>query len=231
MLKFPKVTIFDLDNTLYDYDSANNFGKLALIDYLSENLSKKQSDVSKELEISRIRVKETLGRTASSHSRLLFIRDFLTRNEIFSHATFALECEQVYWREFLDKSILFEGVIDFITLLRLNRVKTVLITDFTTNIQLRKLSWFNLEKSFDLIITSEEAGGDKITGKPENFLTNFVSISGKELWTIGDMDHDHMFVSESTFFKKVKSKDFKKIEERSYEFSNFLDLISNLNSS
>jgi putative hydrolase of the HAD superfamily len=229
MLKLPKIAIFDLDNTLYDYDSANYFGKLALIDYLSENLSKEPSDISKELERSRIRVKEALGKTASSHSRLLYIRDFLTRNEIFTHATFALECEQVYWRAFLDKSILFEGVMDFISLLRLNRVKTVLITDFTTNIQLRKLSWFNLEKSFDLVITSEEAGGDKITGKPENFLENFISVSGGEVWAIGDMDYDHIFVSESTFFKKVQSKEFKNTEERRYEFSSFLDLISKLN--
>ncbi len=230
MLKIPNLVIFDLDNTLYDYDTANHFGNLALAKYLSQNLKKSSSDILKDLELSRDRVKYMLGQTASSHSRLLYIRDFLNRNEVFFHSTFALECEQIYWREFLDNSELFNGVLDFIGLLRLNRVKVFLVTDFTTNIQLRKLAWFKLEKSFDFIITSEEAGGDKITGRPENLLKSFAQFSEKEVWSIGDMEYDHILSTRSTFLKKVKSKGFKNCGDRKYEFSSYLDLISSFNS-
>jgi len=230
LLKIPNLVIFDLDNTLYDYDTANYFGNLALAKYLSQNLKISPSYILKDLELSRDRVKATLGQTASSHSRLLYIRDFLNRNEVFFHSTFALECEQIYWREFLDNSELFSGVIDFIGLLRLNRIKTFLVTDFTTNIQLRKISWFKLEKSFDLIVTSEEAGGDKSTGRPESLLKSFVQLSDEEVWSIGDMEYDHIFSTQSTFLKKVKSKGFRNYGDRKYEFSSYLDLLSNFES-
>ena len=40
MFNLPELVIFDLDNTLYDYESANSAGEKALINFLHENNAK-----------------------------------------------------------------------------------------------------------------------------------------------------------------------------------------------
>ena len=178
---------------------------------------------------SRKNVKATLGETAASHSRLLYVREFLNKNDLNVHATFALECEQVFWRSYMEKMVLFEGVQELISYLRLSRTKLVLVTDLSTQIQIRKLAWLGLEKSFDLLITSEEAGGDKQTGKPEAMLRRFVIPVAGETWSIGDKDWDNLFSTDSMFFRKTISGKLKKISQFQYEFSEFRELLSEIN--
>ena len=228
MFELPNLAIFDLDNTLYDFQVANNVGELALCDFLSLNLKLPKEEVINLMKESRARVKATLGKTASSHSRLLYIRDFLKENFVHTHSTFALECEQVFWRSFFNKTRLFNGAEEFISLLRLNRTKLVLVTDLSTQIQLRKLAWLGLDKSFELIITSEEAGGDKETGKPEVFLRKYVAPES-ETWSIGDMDWDHIFPTESKFFKKMPSGKVTEKAHNKIEFSSFTELLNKIN--
>jgi putative hydrolase of the HAD superfamily len=229
MLHLPELVIFDLDNTLYDYESANSAGESALINFLHQNLRISNTEIMNQLIHSRKNVKDALGNTASSHSRLMYIREFLNSNDLNVHATFALECEQVFWRSYMEKMVLFEGVEEFVNYLRLSRSKLVLVTDLSTQIQIRKLAWLGLEKAFELIITSEEAGGDKETGKPETMLRRFVTPVAGKTWAVGDKDWDHLFSTESTFFKKTTSGKLKKKSETLYEFSDFRELISQIN--
>jgi putative hydrolase of the HAD superfamily len=229
MLNLPELVIFDLDNTLYDYESANSAGETALTNFLHENLKISKAEIKNQLIHSRKNVKDALGATASSHSRLMYIREFLNSNDLNMHATFALECEQVFWRSYMEKMVLFEGVEEFVNYLRLSRSKLVLVTDLSTQIQIRKLAWIGLEKAFELIITSEEAGGDKETGKPEAMLRRFVVPVAGRTWAIGDKDWDHMFSSDSTFFKKTTSGKLRQKSESLYQFSDFKELLSQIN--
>jgi FMN phosphatase YigB (HAD superfamily) len=229
MLHLPELVIFDLDNTLYDYESANSAGESALINFLHQNLRISNTEIMNQLIHSRKNVKDALGNTASSHSRLMYIREFLNSNDLNVHATFALECEQVFWRSYMEKMVLFEGVEEFVNYLRLSRSKLVLVTDLSTQIQIRKLAWLGLEKAFELIITSEEAGGDKETGKPETMLRRFVTPVAGKTWAVGDKDWDHLFSTESTFFKKTTSGKLKEKSETLYEFSDFRELLSQIN--
>ena len=229
MFNLPELVIFDLDNTLYDYESANSAGEKALINFLHENLKLSNEKIKSQLSVSRKNVKETLGATASSHSRLMYIREFIKLNGLNVDATLALECEQVFWRSYMEKMVLFDGVEEFINYLRLSRSKLVLVTDLSTQIQIRKLVWLGLEKAFDMIITSEEAGGDKVTGKPEVMLRRFVLPTAGKTWTIGDKDWDHLFSDESAFFKKTISGKLKERSEFQFEFSDFKELLSKIN--
>jgi putative hydrolase of the HAD superfamily len=229
MFSRPDLVILDLDNTLYDYEVANSAGEDALIIFLNQNLKISNLELIASLNKSRKSVKSTLGLTAASHSRLLYVREFLNSNDLNVHATFALECEQVFWRSYMDKMVLFEGVEEFINYLRLSRSKLILVTDLSTQIQIRKLAWLGLEKVFDKIVTSEEAGGDKETGKPEAMLRRFVSPVPGKTWAIGDKDSDHLFSEESTFFKKTMSSKLKETSGSSYEFSDFRELLSKTN--
>jgi FMN phosphatase YigB (HAD superfamily) len=229
VLNLPELVIFDLDNTLYDYESANSAGENALINFLHENLQISNAEIKNQLIHSRKNVKGALGNTASSHSRLMYIREFLNSNDLNVHATFALECEQVFWRSYMERMVLFEGVEELVNYLRLSRSKLVLVTDLSTQIQIRKLAFLGLEKTFELIITSEEAGGDKKTGKPEAMLRRFVTPVVGKTWAIGDKDWDHLYSTDSTFFRKTTSGKMKQKSESLYEFSDFRELLSQIN--
>jgi len=220
----PELAIFDLDNTLYDYEIPNASGEAALIRFLSKHLGKLELEVLRFLEESRHRVKGRLSSTASSHSRLLYIRELLIQLNIQTNASFALECEQVFWREYFQKTQLFPGVVELFSILRLAKTRLVLVTDLSSQIQLRKLAWLGLDKTFELIITSEEAGGDKKTGMPEALLRKHVSPV-EETWSIGDQDWDHIFPSESTFYKKMPSGKINQKSQNKFEFSSFEELL------
>jgi putative hydrolase of the HAD superfamily len=224
MFNRPELAIFDLDNTLYEYGIANASGKAALTSFLSQHLGRTEIDISHLLAESRLRVKDRLGSTASSHSRLLYIRDLLVQLNVHTNAAFALECEQVFWREYLQNTQLFPGVEELFSVLRLAKTRLVLVTDLSSQIQLRKLAWLGLDKTFEVIVTSEEAGGDKKTGMPEALLRELVSPVD-EVWSIGDQDWDHIFPSESTFFKKVDTGKLQLLEGNSYQFSDFNELL------
>ena len=229
MFSLPELVIFDLDNTLYDYEAANSAGENALTNFLNENLKVSKAEIITLLIDSRKNVKASLGATAASHSRLMYVREFLNANDLNVSATFALECEQVFWRSYMDKMVLFEGVQELISYLRLSRSKLVLVTDLSTQIQIRKLAWLGLEKAFELLITSEEAGGDKETGKPETMLRRFVAPVAGKTWAVGDKDWDHIFSNDSIFFKKTVSGKLKEKSKCQYEFSDFRELLSKIN--
>ena len=57
MFDLPHLVIFDLDNTLYDFQVANNSGELALYDFLSLNLRLPKEEVILLMKESRSRVK------------------------------------------------------------------------------------------------------------------------------------------------------------------------------
>ena len=230
MFKHPELVIFDLDNTLYEFEIANKSGKIAIQNFLSLNLRISKEEVEFLLAESRARVKHRLGKTAQSHSRLLYVRDFLIHNKFHMHATFALECEQVFWREFLNSASLFSGVKQLLTFLRLSETKLILVTDLTSQIQLRKLAWLGLDKTFEMVITSEEVGGDKETGLPEYFLRDFVTPEN-EIWSIGDNDWDHFFQDKSKFFKKVSNGRLRETAQNKFEFSNYEELLGKIEKS
>ena len=227
MFKRPELVIFDLDNTLYDYEIANASGQAALNSFLCQHLGRTDIEISHLLEESRLRVKGRLGSTASSHSRLLYIRDLLVQLNVHTNAAFALECEQVFWREYLKKTQLFPGVEELFSVLRLAKTRLVLVTDLSSQIQLRKLAWLGLDKTFEVIVTSEEAGGDKKTGLPEAFLRELVSPVD-ETWSVGDQDWDHIFPNKSKFFKKMPGGKISEKSQNRYEFSSFEELLSRL---
>ena len=229
MLDLPQLAIVDLDDTLYDYNVANEAAEKALNDYIATALNQKAEIVATELSRARLSLKARLVDTASSHSRLLYVREFLSSNRIQIHASFALECEQVFWREYLNNSILYPGAHDFLSYLRLRKTQLVLVTDLTTSIQLRKLAWFGLDKVFDLVITSEEAGGDKKSGLPENLLQALLETIPEKTWCIGDKEWDHLFKRNSSFFKKVPSGKFISPTPGCYEFESYNDLLDRIN--
>jgi putative hydrolase of the HAD superfamily len=221
----PNLVIFDLDGTLYDYEENHQRGLSALEQFLSDELGIETSLVKSGLSIARTNVKNRLGPVASSHKRLLYIREFLCANNNSVNFEISLRGEEIYWSAYLEEAVLFPDAQEFIELLKMSEVSLALVTDLNAEIQFRKISWFHLENAFDFVITSEEAGGDKITGRPEKFLSNLFKPLPENIWCVGDQNYDHLFKSNSSFFLKTKAGNEKTITNPSQPFSKYRNLI------
>jgi putative hydrolase of the HAD superfamily len=98
----------------------------------------------------------------------------------------ALDFEQTYWRTFLSNAILFEGVKELLDDLRLLGIPTAIVTDLTAQIQFRKVVYFGLDRYFNYIVTSEEAGFDKPHQAPFQIAIEKMQPKGDCIWMIGD---------------------------------------------
>ena len=73
-ISLPKAVICDLDNTLYAYDTPNQEALKSVQDKCINYFSIKATDFEKAFNFSRLQIKKELGKTASSHSRLLYFQ-------------------------------------------------------------------------------------------------------------------------------------------------------------
>ena len=204
----PSLIVFDLDNTLYDYDKSNNFATNMVVEGIASHINIDSIEVKQKFDIARMNVKSRLGYTASSHSRILYISEIYRLFGLKPDTELFLNLEELFWASFLGKLELFPGAMEFLDLIRESDITLALVTDLTSSIQYRKISKLGLNSYFDFILTSEEVGGDKSTGLPFEFLRRIYRTIPSGSWFIGDSKFDNPQGGDDqvVFFKKVAGK-------------------------
>ena len=186
-LRRPDAIIFDTDNTLYEYGPANAKAEKA-VEIKVENLLGISSELyHSTYQKSKREIKAQLGDTASSHSRLLYFQRFLELLGFKAQLMTALDLEQTFWRTFLANAPLFPGVRELLDDLRYQKIAIAIITDLTSNIQMRKLTYFHLEETFDAFVTSEEVGADKPDVRNFELVLKKLGLTKRHnIWMVGD---------------------------------------------
>jgi len=227
----PKLVVFDLDNTLYDYEKPNKIAYQSLVTAICRINNVENKLAVDALSTGRDKVKKRVGNTAASHSRLLYLVEAHRILDIRPKVLELLQLEEQFWRVFLSEMELFPGVRDLFAAFKNRRIPLALVTDLTSNIQYQKIFKLGLDGLFDVIITSEEAGGDKITGLPFKLLQETTQISPADSWYFGDSSFDFpkQMLPRSTFFRKVE-KDKLLIDEHEVYFCNYKKLLNDINS-
>jgi putative hydrolase of the HAD superfamily len=182
----PGVVIFDVDNTLYAYDPPHAAAMEAVEKKAHKLLGVGPKDFRRAFGRARGELKERLGATASSHSRLLYFQRTIELLGTGTQILMALDLEQTYWRVFLINSELFPGVRDLIQHLGSAGVRTAALTDLTAQVQFRKLIYFGLDAVFDFIVTSEEVGSDKPASAGFQLVIDKLDAKDEKVWYIGD---------------------------------------------
>jgi len=224
-LELPSLAVFDLDDTLYDYENANRCALNELIIALSEYGNLGKEEVASAISVSRATVKRRLGKTASSHSRILYISESFRQLQLKPNTEKFVGFEELYWNAFLENIQLFSGVEKLLKFFQKSGTRLALVTDLTSSIQYRKINRLGLNGFFELIVTSEEAGGDKSTGLPFRLLEGLVKTDCTSAWYFGDSSFDRPIQSnlETLFFKKVVTLGvFENLS--GFEFSDYLGL-------
>ena len=182
----PDAILFDLDNTLYPYHHPHEKAQAALRAKVVSALSIHVETFDQAYAEAREQVKTSLKSSASSHSRLLYCQRMLEILGLGSQPLMALDFEQTYWRTFLTHAVLFEDVKELLDDSRLLGIPTAIVTDLTSQIQLRKLIYFELDHYFDYIVTSEETGADKPDERMFKLALEKIKPVGSRIWMVGD---------------------------------------------
>ena len=158
-----KAIIFDIDNTLYDYDDANAKAYVELEKYTLEQFGWNKEITEKKIKAAYSRIQNEIGKKAATHNRLIRFQRILETEGIPLHP-YALDMYSIYWDTLIDNAEVFSGVHDALRQLKSAGYTLGIGTNMTSVIQFRKLTEFKLLDFFDFIVSSEEADCEK----PEN---------------------------------------------------------------
>ncbi len=188
----PTLIVLDLDDTLIDYVASHEVARRALLRRAEQLLGLAREDIEKAFDEGRQQIKEQVGPTAASHNRLLYLQRALELLGLGPQVETAVALERTYWRTLLLASKVFPGAVDFLTAARAAGATLALVTDLTAEAQYEKLLFFHLDRLVDVLVTSEEAGGDKVTGKPLELLVGKLAPAARagSAWAVGDAEHD-----------------------------------------
>ncbi|HWX46649.1 MAG TPA: HAD family hydrolase [Roseomonas sp.] len=187
----PRAILFDLDDTLYDYRQPHARAMAAVRGKVERSLRVTAAQFEEAFAQARRAVKAMLGETASAHSRLLYFQRMIELLGLSSQPAMALDLEQTYWRTLLTSARLNPGAEDTLIELRAAGLPLALVTDLTAQIQFRKLIYFGIDRYFDVVVTSEEAGVDKVGLRPFEIAASKLGIEKTDrVWFIGDAECD-----------------------------------------
>lgn len=155
-----KAVIFDLDNTLYDYDAVHSAAFRRLTDYAVQELGiSAEAFLSLHESANRLLTQRTGGNCAATHNRLLRYQILLELlGKPVHHAP---RMEQLYWSTLLDHAVLSPGALDCLTQLKAAGVRLGIGTDMTADWQYLKLERLGLLPLVDFIVCSEEVSAEK----------------------------------------------------------------------
>lgn len=155
-----KAVVFDLDNTLYNFDAANESGILALAAYTEPLFGWDYAKMKALYGEFRKKLTERMGDVGAAHNRLIRFQNLLEEKKLPIHPH-ALQMAKSYWRGVLDNMAPAPGAREMMEELRNMGIRMGLGTDMTAYVQYEKLNRLGLLEYMDFIVSSEEAGIDK----------------------------------------------------------------------
>lgn len=156
-----QAVIFDIDNTLYDYDAANIHGMAAVYNYCKQMFGLDQETTLSYYQKAWHLTEQRVGsNTAAIHNRMLRFQCMmeLLKQPLFPHAQ--MLC-RTYWDHMLAHMQPSPGIHVFMQHLKDSGKVIGIGTDMTAYIQYRKLELLGLYPYIDMVVTSEEAGVEK----------------------------------------------------------------------
>lgn len=181
-----KGVLFDLDDTLYSYEECNKIAYEKCKELADKKYNINSFDFENFLKSSRKKINETLIHQAASHSRLLYFHILHESIFGFSNPEFALEMEKTFWNTFLDNMKLNKESKNFLEKLKVLNILSCVVTDLTTQIQMKKWLKLGLDKYINYLVTSEEAGIEKPHPRIFELALYKLNLKNSEVIMIGD---------------------------------------------
>ncbi len=157
-----KGILLDFDNALYKYDPCHQHALDSVYFEIKKHLDVESFEQFLDFyKKAQKKVKANIPDRAASHSRLLYFQ--ILFEDYFGHVKVGLnlQFEKLYWNSFFEKMVLADDVLDFLEKCKKESIRICVVTDLTAQIQFKKFLHLGLEKYFDFVVSSEEAGMEK----------------------------------------------------------------------
>lgn len=156
-----KAVIFDIDNTMYNFDESHKSAMAALCAYTEKNFGMDADETKKLAAKCMGMIIERLGdNCAAIHNRLIRFQCFLEQIGSADYQK-AMEMYHTYWDTLLDVMEPEPGLLPLLKRLKEKGIKIGIGSDMTAYIQYKKLEKIGALGYLDFIVTSEEAGAEK----------------------------------------------------------------------
>ncbi len=180
-----KWVVFDIDNTIYDYDFCHEIAMAKLEKYACEKYNISSGEFNNAFSKAKAYVKDNLGSTGASHNRMLYMQRFL-ENIGEKPVCGALGLYDTYWDTMLENMVPFGYVVPLMKELNKRGIHIAALTNLTAYIQHRKLKQMCLDSFIEAIVSSEEAGKEKPSDKAFKMILSKTNAKPEETMMIGD---------------------------------------------
>lgn len=156
-----KAAIFDIDNTLYNFDRVHRTAMDALETYTKENFGIEKEELAGLIrKCTDIMLERIGGDCAAQHNRLLRFQCFLEQIGSTDYWK-AMEMYHLYWDTVIELMEPEPGMISLLSRMKERGIRLGIGSDMTAYIQYKKLEKLGVLQYLDFIVTSEEAGAEK----------------------------------------------------------------------
>lgn len=180
-----KAVLFDLDNTLYDFNSAHKHALRTLAEYGQSRFDVDPRRFLLTYKEADRQLKAELPLVAACHNRLLIAQRMLELLDLPSIVT-PLELYEIYWGAFLRVIKPYPGAMEVLDHLHGQGIRTGICTDMTAHIQHRKIAALGMSAFLDAMVSSEEAGVEKPNPKIFHDCLRKLKVNPNEALFIGD---------------------------------------------
>ena len=181
-----RAVIFDIDNTMYNFDRAHKAAMEALFRYGNHTLTLQTDFMRERLAAAQKTILDRLGTNASAiHNRMIRFQTFLESMPDVD-LTRALEMYHTYWDTLLDVMEPEPGLQELITTLHGRGIRIGIGSDMTAYIQFKKLEKLGVLDQLSFIVTSEEAGAEKPSPEFFRLCVEKAGCRAEECAFIGD---------------------------------------------
>ncbi|MFW6026912.1 MAG: HAD family hydrolase [Candidatus Woesearchaeota archaeon] len=181
-----KGILFDLDNTLYNYDECHKNGLKESYKIIKSNYHLSFDEFCNYYHKARSEIHKELNGYASSHNRILYFQKIISFLNSDFNCDNILELYDSYYNGFFDEMILFEGVIDLLKKLKKKKIKTGIVTNLNSLIQLKKINYLGISKYIDVVVTSEESSREKPHSSIFLLALHKLNVKPNEVIMVGD---------------------------------------------
>lgn len=202
-----KLICFDLDNTLYDFGSAEAETEAHISEILSKKIGKRTIDILRvfnEVKKSHLHI----DRLPEMYSRRLWIEETLNRLNKKMKFSYVKKIEEEYWKYLAKRIKLFPETLHVLASLRKKyKIACISDSDGIKRIKMERIKALGLDKYFDFFITTDDTGKNKPAIENWEHLLKISGFSGRECMMVGDHPDMDLLCAKNLGFVTVWTKE------------------------
>ena len=214
-----KAVVFDIDNTLYNFNVTTKLGAEAFARYCNTQFGMSVEEARQGWNDAYAAVMDRMGTdNPAYHNRLIRSQYFLESRglPVFPHA---MELAMVYWTTLVRNMKVEDGLVELLGALKDKGIKIGIGTNMTAFVQFEKIRALGISQYVDCMVTSEEAAAEKPTRPFFEYILKKLDISADECLFIGDDAQNDIYGAKNSGIRPVwytphaTDKDKKLVEE------------------